>query len=980
MENPQAQMPQGQPGQAPEQMQQGQPQEGGQDQQMQQVMQVVQQALQQGAQPSELAAQLLQNQVPPELIMQVFVQLGMPQEEAQRNIEQAMQGGGQQPQGQGEEMMEGQASNLQEEQIEGSEEREEEEDDDEEEGQPKMFLGGLFSGRKNKKNTIINNFYGGNNPYGQSGSDGTYSNTTSGQMSFPSLSSEINQTADYSNFVRDTGSQLPNYTQEVGNGFQPRFGDGVVGTNGGYTPPAGYKNGGSLITYQNGSDINSFITQVQDMLKSNVDPREIMQQVQSAAQQGKISPEEATSIMEQLQGMQVANDPQSSNEAIGEGSQDPQQYDPNMQAPEQQMGMFGGNIKRNLKRAFGGPAIAPGTDSKNYAKDRTLMFTNSVKKDMLQATLNDSFPSLTGMAHGGNLPKAVDGFDVTKYKTADEAELAARRYADSLDAETAKTFDWKAESGKWKEAAPVYKENISYMYDPVTKQFKENTNASTGFPAGYNPNMVYNPNMNYNPYGVSPVSYGNPFDQYSQLYNQAAPWAKNLVNLGNNRGYGNPMLSGSNLPGGMNAAQFLGSIGGLRGLTPGMAGKVGDQNWRVTGAEKYKKGSIWKGDRVKGFRYDIDWGDDAAMAAANQQRDITLNKPNEIPETYGQTNSKGELVPDLSNRELRQQRRAVRREEGAVDENASAEESTADIEVPYSNPNISPEGALYMDEDKLDLIKEQNRNDRQQGREDRRELRQETRQARQDNRGEQRDLRQQIRHDERVSKRLARKNSNVDTIPEVKSYGGVAHSDLMNAIHLINRAFGGMIPQAGGGLEVGAGMKPVGFSTDANSMVWNAGNQSTAGLLPESMQKNDNIAVKPLPARPPKQGTVEAQEDGLYLKGLKFGQMAGASAQRLTNFANKFNAYDPKREAAQFSSLNAPTNEFANMSKGLYGQQGDMLVDQIGNNVLNPTNSNFGNQQFVALGGRIYALGGEYDMSDEDLSALSAYGIKFRKV
>jgi hypothetical protein len=40
MENPQAQMPQGQPGPAPEQMQQGAPQQGGQDAQMQQIMQI----------------------------------------------------------------------------------------------------------------------------------------------------------------------------------------------------------------------------------------------------------------------------------------------------------------------------------------------------------------------------------------------------------------------------------------------------------------------------------------------------------------------------------------------------------------------------------------------------------------------------------------------------------------------------------------------------------------------------------------------------------------------------------------------------------------------------------------------------------------------------------------------------------------------------------------------------------------------------
>jgi len=99
----------------PEANAQANPQAGqaSQDGQMQQVMQMVQQMLQQGAQPVEVAQKLLQEQMPPEAIMQVFTQMGMQPEEAQAAIQQAMQGG-QQPQGQGEEQMEGQASNPQE--------------------------------------------------------------------------------------------------------------------------------------------------------------------------------------------------------------------------------------------------------------------------------------------------------------------------------------------------------------------------------------------------------------------------------------------------------------------------------------------------------------------------------------------------------------------------------------------------------------------------------------------------------------------------------------------------------------------------------------------------------------------------------------------------------------------------------------------------------------------------------------------------
>ena len=94
------------------------PQQGGGDQ-MQQIMQMAQQMLEQGAQPVEVAAQLLGSQVPPEVVMQVFTELGMAPEEAQATIQEAMQGG-QQQQGGGEEMMEGQASNPQEEMMEGA--------------------------------------------------------------------------------------------------------------------------------------------------------------------------------------------------------------------------------------------------------------------------------------------------------------------------------------------------------------------------------------------------------------------------------------------------------------------------------------------------------------------------------------------------------------------------------------------------------------------------------------------------------------------------------------------------------------------------------------------------------------------------------------------------------------------------------------------------------------------------------------------
>jgi len=79
-----------------QQQAQQQPQQGGQDQQMMQIMQQVAEALQQGAEPEELTVELLQGQVPPEAIAQIFVELGMPEDQVQQlvmGVMQQMQGG-----------------------------------------------------------------------------------------------------------------------------------------------------------------------------------------------------------------------------------------------------------------------------------------------------------------------------------------------------------------------------------------------------------------------------------------------------------------------------------------------------------------------------------------------------------------------------------------------------------------------------------------------------------------------------------------------------------------------------------------------------------------------------------------------------------------------------------------------------------------------------------------------------------------------
>ena len=542
------QMPQGQPGMAPEQMQQGQPQQGGQEEQMQQIMQMVQQMIQEGAQPVEAAAELLGQQVPPEIIMQVFVQMGMPEQDAQMAIEQAMQGGQQEPSP--EELMAAEQQMMQQ-------------------GAPEE----------------------------------------GGQ---PSPAEEIQMRY---------GGRMPRRLRSFANG----------GDN---------------------QEMEAVMQQVQEMMSQGASAKQVMEQIQAAAQQGQISPETAATILEQLSGMQQAENPQGSDMSMTAGSQDPQMLDPNMATPDSAMGMakFGGNLKKLMSRAYGGQAVAPGTDSKTYAKDRASMFVNAVKNNAFKSTIDNEFPSLAGnqMAYGGNLPKAVNGIEVKDgklsinpkaYKSEDEYLAAVYRWNLDPKNKEQQVTNELVTTNKWTQQ-PDSKAN--YRYDEATGQYiaqpaETKTNQfqfQEGDVMGQDAQGSYvvrkdgtiqripaTQNQNYNYSSINPVDYGNPYGGFwGNAYAGTSPFARLVAGSGNR--FGDPRLTGSNLPGGMNANQFLGAVGGFDKLASGMTGTVGDQTWRVGAGEKFKEGSIWKGNRRKGVRYTIDWGNAAAMNPAGPQNNL----------------------------------------------------------------------------------------------------------------------------------------------------------------------------------------------------------------------------------------------------------------------------------------------------------------------------------------------------------------------
>jgi hypothetical protein len=1087
---------------------QGQPQQGGQDPQMQQIMQYVQQSMQQGAQPVDVAIQLIQQGAQPEMIMQVFVQMGMPEDQAREAIETAMEGG-QQQQGTGEEMLQGNASNPDQE-------------------------------------------------------------------------------------MAEQGAQPMDQPGNVAETPMMRFGGAPR------RQLRRYENGAAVDPNQ---EMQAVMQQVQEMMQGGADARQVMEQIQAAAQQGQISPDVATSVMEQLSGMQQAENPQGSDAAMTAQSQDPQQMDPNMAAPEGQMMRFGGNLRKLMTKAYGGDAIPPSMDSKNYAQDRTAMFVNSVKNNAFKSTLDNEFPSLGGnqMAYGGDLPKAVDGFDVTKYKTADEAELAAYRYRAGLSPEEQSKFDIGATLKTWKAPEPTYEAGKNYQYDPNTKQFKaaESTNfgqASDWKPSGqpgiqmtyinskgetipastYN-QMFGNQNQGYN-YGtsaVNPVAYQNPMNQglYGNLYAGASPFARLLAGSGNY--YSDPRITGANLPGGMNPNQFLGAIGGVDKLTSGMTGTVGDQTWRLGEAEKFKEGSIWKGNRRKGVRYTIDWGSAGAMNPAapagpaqgpqnnpNANANASTNpqvRLNTMTQTGGSgmgamermddnlfdqsadnptattattatapaatvtnsapaattvnntpvaTRSGGsgmgmmddnmDEFPSLSSSQVSTANQSLvapgstdvvnpASEVNQVDQNVTpqgqvpfaaqsmmaADQTGQNTETPgfvpnqqymnYGNPTNTgvpaeftpaadavPQEQVLWGQDgfgnKIPVTQPVTQPAAQQVVQPKKQTQNNQKPTQKSNTavvdyskikgGQSQEYYQKILEGMQVDGRVpwgvnekeyfriidlsnqAEKNAawnkkakyaqtlfssdmndptrenwteadmnawragNPSRSHEEnkkaylaskegkkwiaslnpRSFGGnVDPIALENAVALINRAFGGMIPRANNGMDLG--------SQDTN------GNG-----IPDYLEAENLPANQPNPFD--KSGTIEeSNAKKLNIDWNAAGDLYMNTAAKVTNFANKMNAMNPERDMAKFSALNRPSNTYDTMKQGLYDQAGNFIPNDIGNQVLNPTDTYYNNQrQVFAYGGKVYEIGGQVDLDDNELAELAAAGFKLSRV
>lgn len=95
---------------------------------------------------------------------------------------------------------------------------------------------------------------------------------------------------------------------------------------------------------------------------------------------------------------------------------------------------------------------------------------------------------------------------------------------------------------------------------------------------------------------------------------------------------------------------------------------------------------------------------------------------------------------------------------------------------------------------------------------------------------------------------------------------------------------------------------------------------------------------------------------------------------RWTNFMDKVRGYDAERNNALYSTMNRQPKTFDQMDQGLYAPDGQFIPNQMGSPVLNFTDT------YVSPNPQVFEMGGQYDLSDDELSELEKAGFKFKRM
>jgi hypothetical protein len=731
-----------------------------------------------------------------------------------------------------------------------------------------------------------------------------------------------------------------------------------------------------------GDQMQQVMQMAQQMLEQGAQPAEVAAQllgsqvppeaIMEVFTQMGMAPEEAqATIQEAMQGGQQQQGPgeeqiegQASNpqEEMMEGAPQGMPQEGGQPSPEEMAMMqeqqgapqptdeelqmaFGGPAFNLIEKAFGGKADL-NVNSASYVQDRQANFINAIKQNALmnQASKQVFQNSPDSMKFGGDLPKADGGVDMSKYKT--RGEYLEALYDYNADDKNTTKLDYKTEVGKFK--AP----------------------AATTTNTGQNPQFS-------NPNGQNP--YGQP--RYNIVYNYAPPTntfgTSSLARLFGNSGRepGQMQINGKNVPAGFNYSDLF---------DPGKGtGTADGRTWKTTEAEDIRGGLFNR--KVVGKKYKINW--DPAQGATPTGVVPTATTPGAavpgavvppvvpavVAPTTAATSTLTSDIPD----------------DVYVDENIPGMKANSKVIPKKTTTPVTSEEEDYtptpeeIAENQASLKRNQEAYDKKFGY---RRLPVLPKQKTYDSAT---DLSPEAHN---FINRLSSFNNPTtaptttiplkpgETIPVaskpvvetvvqsqpemsddfgmskeemigMKAFGGVTKSDLHKAAQTIMMAFGGGLNKFGPGGKT------------SEELIMERGYS-----LPEDNPFN-----------------AETEVEVMNKKGkLKVDWNAAADVGKqgmdwVTKFANEAEQRRlDKENEGKLSAVNGPRNQLENQGWDQFGNF--MGGTDTGAEIQNLTNTSQSmNQQVYSLGGKTYALGGQYDLSDDDVALFKAHGINIQK-
>lgn len=677
---------------------------------------------------------------------------------------------------------------------------------------------------------------------------------------------------------------------------------------------------------------------VKTLMENNMSQEQAVQAVQQVMQL----------MQEQAQGQPQA--PEQMQEA-------PQQEAPDM---EQMVQMAYGGTAKLIKKAYGGNTDFNTKDSRSYANDSLAYFANALKKNNALAFLTEA-----NQAVRSGLPKADNGLFITQaLKDLGHTQEEYDSKADVKNIVDAYVKELEAASPKKETKTTPASTTTVPTITPGTQAYWDGTKY-----------VPYTAPQGFNPYsqGFNPYGYG-----YNQLpmFQNPNPFRQLFSTYGTKT-----KVKGFNVPPGFNIAGFLSTVVGPDGkLAAGATGKVGDKEYTLSNITPFteKKGLLGL-RRKKGVRFEIDWSNPTEVAKA-------INDPN--------------VQTELSEKEL---------DEKKVGPDGQTQPVGNNQTQPTVN-NTQPVGNNYTDDDIIKAVQNPNMpltNDEQAMLN---VLLQNKKIANDYTPAQLQQITAGI-----GSKPLGRYDYNPITGENkfIESYSPDELERLQreklkdidflaeNQRKMLYAANPRMFQE---GFSSEPYVRPTNEFIDSpsfNEIIQTQGNGNYHKALQQSNKQEawKNQGMKNnfwgTPVFPDGTKAVYDENQQLFIPKKEFGgpiaqwglevtegkgfnaspeQWANASiygADWLARQAENMRRYkaDQERLAATQDTVNLYGSQgYDTMDQGLYDQWGNFIPNKVNNQVLNPTEVGYSTLN------RIYAEGGEYDLTDEEIAQLKAAG------